>query len=93
MKETLGEAVQKSRKALKITSTVLANRIGIDRTYITKIESDVVMPHRKLLERIAKELNDTSLVHFYFKIKRTNLNQKLQSLDKDETEIIKKLKG
>lgn len=93
MKETLGGLIQKRRKDLKITSTVLAGRIGIDRTYITKIESNAVMPHRKLMEHIAQELSDSSLVRFYFKIKRNNLSQKLKTLADDEIKIIKQLKS
>ena len=92
MQETLGEAIQKRRKALKITSTVLAERIGIDRTYITKVESDVVIPPRKLIEQIIKELDDTSLIRLYFDAKRNRLNCKLKSLAKAEAEAVKQLK-
>ena len=92
MQETLGKAIQKRRKALKITSTVLAGRVGLDRTYITKVESDVVIPPRKLIDQIIKELNDTSLIRLYFNAKRDHLNRKLKSLAKDEAEAVKKLK-
>ena len=92
MKESLGKAIQNRRKALKITALALAGKVGIDRTYITKVESDVVIPPRKLLDRIIEELKDTSLITLYFAAKRHNLNQKIKTLAKDEAEAVKKFK-
>lgn len=38
--ETFGQTVKKLRKAKKLTQLELAERIGVDFTYISKIEND-----------------------------------------------------
>lgn len=45
------------RKKQNLTQTDLAKRVGMDRSYLNKIEQGKLIPSLKLLRNIAEELN------------------------------------
>lgn len=59
MKDTsLGQMIRARRKKLGLTIEELASKIGIDRTYITKIEKHGFLPSPKVLTNIVTNLKD-----------------------------------
>ena len=56
--ETFGQTVKKLRKAKKLTQLELAEKIGVDFTYISKIENDRTMrsPAESTLIKLAEVL-------------------------------------
>src|SRR4051794_21249155 len=55
---TLGETIRDRRRELKITQRDLATRIGIDFTYLSKVENDRGdPPSDETLVKIARELD------------------------------------
>lgn len=54
----LGSRIRERRKALGLTQRQLADRVGIDFTYLSKIENDVMpySPSTKALKRFADAL-------------------------------------
>ena len=48
--------VRERRKELKITQRELANRVGVDFTYISKIENDVLLPSEGIIKKICSVL-------------------------------------
>ncbi len=61
----LGTVIRERRKALGITAEELAKRVGIDRTFVSKIENDKLLPSSRVLERIAKILKTNNLIEPY----------------------------
>jgi transcriptional regulator with XRE-family HTH domain len=57
-KMSLGQLIRARRKKLDLTIEELAIKVGIDRTYITKIERYGFLPSRKVIDNIVKNLND-----------------------------------
>jgi transcriptional regulator with XRE-family HTH domain len=68
-KQILGGLLKARRKILKLTAEELADKAGIDRTYITKIETDDKLPSPAIMEKIANALSDEDLFKAYIKIK------------------------
>ena len=68
-KQTLGGLLKARRKKLKLTAEELADKAGIDRTYITKIETDDKLPYPVIMEKITNALSDEDLFKAYIKIK------------------------
>ena len=68
-KQILGGLLKARRKILKLTAEELADKAGIDRTYITKIETDDKLPSPVIMEKIANALGDEDLFKAYIKIK------------------------
>lgn len=62
-KESLGALVRRLRKAKGLTQSVLAETIGVDESYISKIEADKLSysPSEETLRLIAKELDTDPL--------------------------------
>lgn len=58
-REILAERIKKLRKAQKITSTELAEKIGLSRTAISQIERKKSAPSVEALCRLAKALDCT----------------------------------
>lgn len=56
--ETFGQTVRRLRKAKRITQLELAERIGVDFTYVSKIENDRTMrsPAESTIRKIAEVL-------------------------------------
>ncbi len=62
MKTTvLGEMLRARRKELKLTIDDLAKQVGVDRTYIGKIEKQGILPLPRVLTKIIKRLNDNPI--------------------------------
>jgi transcriptional regulator with XRE-family HTH domain len=51
-----GDKIKEYRLKRRLTQDELSQRVGIDRTHLSKIETGKVKPSLSLLERIAKEL-------------------------------------
>ncbi len=61
--ETLGKSIRRLRKDRGLTQSVLANSIGVDESYISKIEADKLSynPSEETLRLIARELETDPL--------------------------------
>lgn len=55
-----GESVKKWREARKLTQESLAEKAGLDRTYLSDIERGLRNPGIKNIARLAKALNLTT---------------------------------
>ena len=55
----MGQILHEARKSEKITQKELAQRIGVDKSYISKIEKGIVEPGIAMFYRIASELGRT----------------------------------
>lgn len=53
---SLGRQIRARRKKTGLTIEELARKVGIDRTYITKIERHGFLPSRKVIDNILKNL-------------------------------------
>lgn len=60
--ETFGQKIKRLRKAKRITQLELAERIGVDFTYVSKIENDRTMrsPAESTIRKIAEVLGTDS---------------------------------
>ena len=58
---TFGETIRELRKAKNLTQRVLADRVGINFTYLSKIENDKIQqlqfPSEETIVKLAKELD------------------------------------
>jgi len=63
--EIIGEVIRKQRKTMDMTAEELANRVGVDRTYLSKIERHNITPSFGVLIRIAATLELDSLIDNY----------------------------
>jgi DNA-binding XRE family transcriptional regulator len=52
----LGQILQDARKSEKVTQKELASRVGVDKSYISKIEQGIIEPGIAMFYRIASEL-------------------------------------
>ncbi|MDR2232080.1 MAG: helix-turn-helix domain-containing protein [Tannerella sp.] len=52
----LGQILHDARKSEKMTQKELAGRVGVDKSYISKIEKGVIEPGIAMFYRIASEL-------------------------------------
>jgi len=52
----MGQILHDARKSEKITQKELANRVGVDKSYISKVEKGVVEPGIAMVCRIASKL-------------------------------------
>ena len=80
-KQTLGGLLKARRKKLKLTAEELADKAGIDRTYITKIETDDKLPSPVIMEKIANALSDEDLFKAYIKIKYPMVYSRIKAGD------------
>jgi len=69
MKNDLGKSIRARRKELKITAEELAKKIGVDRTFISKIEAHGMLPSREVLKRMETVLKTNSLLELYIEKK------------------------
>ena len=72
----LGKAIRNRREELKITAEELAKKVGIDRTFVSKIENHGLLPSRLVLARIEKALNTTDLFEHYIMQKNPHLEER-----------------
>jgi len=61
----LGETLKEIRRKKKVTAETLAKKVGVDRTYISKIENTDYLPSYAVLRKIAKELDDPFFLELY----------------------------
>jgi len=80
-KQILGGLLKARRKILKLTAEELADKAGIDRTYITKIETDDKLPSPVIMEKIANALGDEDLFKAYIKIKYPMVYSRVKARD------------
>ena len=79
-KQSLGQIIEDRRKELDITAEALANAIGIDRTYISKIENHNLIPSYDIIISIASELElGKDFLDLYWKINKLPLGIKKDS--------------
>ena len=52
----MGQILHDARKSEKITQKELAQRVGVDKSYISKIEKGIIEPGIAMFYRIASEL-------------------------------------
>ena len=71
----LGKAIRSRREELKITAEELAKKVGIDRTFVSKIENHGLLPSRLVLARIETVLKTTDLFEYYIKQKNPYLEK------------------
>lgn len=69
----LGSIIKSHRKKLKITTEILAKKVGIDRTYISKIENYNLMPSWEILVAIGRELKIDGLHTLYLEQKHPEI--------------------
>jgi len=63
----MGQIIHDVRKTEKITQTELANRIGVDKAYISKIEKGIIEPGVSTFYRIVAALGrSVELVPAYY---------------------------
>ena len=67
----------------KLTTEELARKAGIDRTYITKIERDSMLPSPLAMKKITDVLKDQELFETYLKIKYPPLYEQFRKEDHD----------
>ena len=72
----LGEAIRSRREELKITAEELAKKVGIDRTFVSKIENHGLFPSRLVLARIETALKTTDLFEHYIRQKSPYLEKR-----------------
>ena len=80
--EKIGERLKILRKQKKLTAEKLAELVGIDRTYISKIENTYFIPSFKILYKIAEKLDDYSFFQDALKEKYPELKQFLRKQTK-----------
>lgn len=88
-KTSLGQLIKIRRKALGLTIEELAHKAGIDRTYITKIERHGLLPSRKVIDNIVKNLSD-SPVKYLRLYKSLKINQRIKTLKQKIKEVPEK---
>ena len=74
--DTLGQAIKDRRNELNITAEELAGIVGVDRTFISKIERHGLLPSQLVLERIEKALRTKDLFDLYIKEKNPLLEKR-----------------
>jgi len=52
----MGQILQDARKSEKVTQKELATRVGVDKSYISKIEKGIIEPGIAMFYRIVSEL-------------------------------------
>ena len=52
----MGQILQDARKSERVTQKELAGRVGVDKSYISKIEKGIIEPGIAMFYRIASEL-------------------------------------
>jgi transcriptional regulator with XRE-family HTH domain len=69
-KTDIGLAIKTQRKAIGMTAEELGKHIGVDRTYVSKIEHGVFLPSDRTTKNIRKVLHlDTNFMVAYYQIK------------------------
>ena len=95
LKSSLGNRIQELRKLIKLSQEELAEKIGIDRTSLAKIEAGKNYPKPETLEKIKTVLDVRYSDLFNFENtednKLNNIKLKLSKLNKKELDFINSL--
>ena len=67
--ENIGAAIRKLREDQGLKAYELAKKVGIDRTYITKIEKHNKLPSFFVMKQISDLLRNPELLEVYIKMK------------------------
>ncbi|MBN2831437.1 MAG: helix-turn-helix transcriptional regulator [Candidatus Omnitrophica bacterium] len=79
--ENLGAAIRKRREELKFKVYELADAVGVDPVYITRIEKHSRLPSPLIMEKISKALSDEDLFKTYLKLKYPMVYQRVKARD------------
>ena len=78
-KETIGEIIRNQRKKLGLTAEQLAKKIGVDRTYISKIEKHNLLPSFAVISNLRRVLGIDNCLTLYINQKFPDLYKKFTS--------------
>jgi len=84
---TVGRLIKLKRKKVGLTAEKLADRIGVDRTYISKIENHGLVPSKKILLKITSVLKDNPTNYMISALQAKN-KELLKSLERFAEGII-----
>lgn len=84
--EVIGDVIKRRRKELGLTAEELANKVGIDRTYLSKMERHNITPSLLIVARIIKVLGLSSDIDSVIKTSKNTLNE-----SKEIVKFVKKL--
>lgn len=76
MTKSFGEELRASRKNEGITTTILASKCGVSRSYITLMENNKRLPGKKIIPKIAAALGVKTVVVLNWYLE--DLRQKIQ---------------
>ena len=79
----LGEEIRTRRQSLKLTAKDLANKIGVDPTYITYIEKHGKFPSPAVMKKIEETLEDPMLGSIYLKTKYPEVCKEFEEGEKN----------
>jgi transcriptional regulator with XRE-family HTH domain len=79
--ENLGAAIRKRREELNFKVYELADAVGVDPVYITRIEKHGKLPSPIIMEKISKALSDEDLFKTYLKLKYPMVYQRVKARD------------
>jgi len=79
--ENLGAAIRKRREELNFKVYELADTVGVDPVYITRIEKHGKLPSPIVMEKISKALSDEDLFKTYLKLKYPTVYQRVKTRD------------
>lgn len=66
VKDNCGELVKRLRKEQKLTGEELAKKVGVVRTYISKIEKHNLLPSIAVVRKLAEVLHSNLIVQQYY---------------------------
>lgn len=79
--ENLGAAIRKKREVRGLKVYELADIVGVDPVYITRIEKHGKLPSPLIMEKISEALSDEDLFKLYLKIKYPMVYDRIKSVD------------
>lgn len=79
--ENLGAAIRKRREERNLKVYELADAVGVDPVYITRIEKHEKLPSPLIMEKIAKALSDEDLFKSYLKLKYPMVYERIKPAD------------
>ncbi len=92
--EKLGEEIRAARQSLKLTAKDLANKIGVDPTYITYIEKHGKIPSPAVMKKIEDALGDPMLSTIYLQAKYPEVCKEFEEGQKNVAdEFLKNIKN
>jgi transcriptional regulator with XRE-family HTH domain len=79
--ENIGAAIRKRREERNLKVYELADAVGVDPVYITRIEKHGKLPSPLIMEKISKALSDESLFKRYLKMKYPMVYDRIKPVD------------